>query len=68
MYENFTTKINAMKAILTLTDFLIYKSQVRYFQLMNFLNTYKYWILCSIAIISLVLAAGETFGWRELKN
>lgn len=58
-----------MKTILlNSADYIIYKSQVRFLQVMHLWYTYKLWIICSIALAGIVLAAGDTFGWEELKK
>lgn len=58
-----------MRAILNNTvDFILYNLYVRTLNLFGWLSIYKYWIICGITLASVVLAAGETFGWDKLSE
>lgn len=61
-----------MKAILNLSTMkaplFSYTLEAKFWQVLNWFNTYKYWILCGITLVSIVLAAGETFGWDQLSE
>lgn len=55
-----------MKAILNLSDFILYQSYVRTLNAFGWIAKYKVEILCALIIFGLFFLALDTFGAEEI--